>query len=552
MDLALTSSRRAFIKTAGAAALGVGAAAMMGAAQAMAAETPANDAAASVDDIVWDEEYDVLVVGGGCAGMVAAMVVASEGDGATCLLLEKGSSAYGSGNSIFSSGNMFVAADADEAFEYLKELRGEFSGTPDAVLRAFADELPQHRAWLESIGAGPDYIVDHPKDYGEWSEYPHSVVARQLTSNKEAPDGLDHIVKFLDAKLDADCFQAVTRHFEAPLVALVQDPASKAVLGGVYTYEGRQVYAKARRGVIMCCGGFENDDVMKQDYLSMPVSHPAAGVCNTGDGHRICAKLGADMWHMNSYAGGWNNAIKVDGSQMAEYRTLKKNQGISVGVNGRRYYQDWDGSTMYKDWRDTDMTLNYGCRHGHYNVGGDWAALPQPVTSWFVFDQNGLDKSAYLGQYASTNTVFTQMEVTEAEYVVDPEADGYGYKADTLEELAQKAGLPEGEFLATIERWNAAVANGVDEQFYRPADTFIAIDTPPFYAVRCCPELLNTDGGPRRDECARILDIDGQPIPGLYSAGEFGSVWCDKYQGAGNISECLAFGRIAARQALGR
>ena len=64
--------------------------------------------------------------------------------------------------------------------------------------------------------------------------------------------------------------------------------------------------------------------------------------------------------------------------------------------------------------------------------------------------------------------------------------------------------------------------------------------------------MLNTDGGPRRDEKARILDIDGEPIPGLFSAGEFGSVWCDKYQGAGNISECLAFGRIAARSALAR
>ena len=65
--------------------------------------------------------------------------------------------------------------------------------------------------------------------------------------------------------------------------------------------------------------------------------------------------------------------------------------------------------------------------------------------------------------------------------------------------------------------------------------------------MKCLPEVLNTDGGPRRNEKAQILDLDGNPIPRLYSAGEFGSVWCDKYQGAGNISECLAFGRIAAR-----
>ena len=144
------------------------------------------------------------------------------------------------------------------------------------------------------------------------------------------------------------------------------------------------------------------------------------------------------------------------------------------------------------------------------------------------------------------------MEVTKAENVVDPEADGYGFKADTIEELEEKAGIPSGELVRTIDRWNTAVDAGEDDQFWRPADTFVRIDTPPFYAVRCCPEVLNTDGGPRRDEKARILDIDGEPIPGLFSAGEFGSVWCDKYQGAGNISECLAFGRIAARSALAR
>ena len=548
--MSLEATRREFIKTATATTMGIAAAQMMQAAYAMAAETPANDVASSVDEIQWDEEYDVLVVGGGCAGMASAVVVATEGDGASCLLLEKGPSSYGNGNSIFSSGNCFTGENADDIFEYLKELRGEFTGTPDAILRAFANELPQHRDWLASIGAGPDYIEDHPKKYGEWGELEHSVVARQLRSVSDAPDGLNHVVKFLDAKLDADCSDVVTRLFNAPLVALIQDPATKQILGGVYTYEDKRIYVKANKGVIMCCGGFENDDVMKQDYLSIPVSHPAAGVCNTGDGHRICAKLGADFWHMNSYAGGWNNAIKIDNSEKAAYRTLKKNQGISVGTNGRRYYQDWDGSTMYKDWTGTDIRLNYGCRHGHYNIGGDWAALPQPTTSWFIFDQNGLDHSAYLGQYASTNTVYSQMEVTEAEYVVDPEADGFGYKADTLEELAEKAGLPVEEFVKSINRWNAAVEAGEDEQFYRPADTFISINTPPFYAVKCCPEVLNTDGGPRRDEHARIIDVDGNPIPHLYSAGEFGSIWCDKYQGAGNISECLAFGRIAARSVL--
>lgn len=544
MTSELVHSRRNFIKAAG--IVGLGAVAGLAGCQA---GTPQNDAGSTGGDAAWDEEYDVLVVGGGAAGMAAALTVATEGDGTSVLLLEKGPSELGNGNSIFSSGVIFTGDDPDALFSYLQELRGEFTGTPDDVLKAFADEMVEHRAWLKSLGATDDQVLDYPGNSSEWSELPHGSAAKGILFNKEDPDEMTHVVKFLSAKLDEHA-QTVTRVNEAPLTSLVQDPETKRVLGGVYERKGSIVRVRTRKGVVMCCGGFENDDLMKQDYLSYAKSHPAAGMCNTGDGHRICAKLGADMWHMNSFAGGWNNAVKLDGSEMAPYRMLKKNQGFSVGTNGRRFYMDWDGSTMFEDWTGTDITLNYGCRHGHQNVGGDWATLHQPSVSWFVFDRNGLAKSAYLGKYASTNTLMTQTKVTDADFDVDPVADGYGYKADTIEELAAQMGVPEKELANTVRIWNEACAVGDDAQFHRPAATLVPIDAPPFYAVKCMPEILNTDGGPRRDAQARIVDIDGAPIPRLYSAGEFGSVWCDKYQGAGNISECLAFGRIAARNVL--
>ena len=90
----LAQSRRHFIKTAamGTACAGVAA----GAGIARASE--ANEAAATVNQIVWDEETDVLVVGSGMAGLAAACTVATEGDGATCLLLEKGTNGTGNGN----------------------------------------------------------------------------------------------------------------------------------------------------------------------------------------------------------------------------------------------------------------------------------------------------------------------------------------------------------------------------------------------------------------------------------------------------------------------
>ena len=77
-----------------------------------------------------------------------------------------------------------------------------------------------------------------------------------------------------------------------------------------------------------------------------------------------------------------------------------------------------------------------------------------------------------------------------------------------------------------------------------------AIDRPPYYAIATYPVLLNTQGGPRRDEYCRVLRPDGTPLPGLFSAGELGSIWNRLYPGTGNISECLVTGRIAADAAL--
>ena len=79
---------------------------------------------------------------------------------------------------------------------------------------------------------------------------------------------------------------------------------------------------------------------------------------------------------------------------------------------------------------------------------------------------------------------------------------------------------------------------------------FEKIGEGPFFAVELSPSMLNTQGGPRRNEKAQIVRPDGTPIPRLYSAGELGSIYSYLYQGTGNIGECLAFGRIAARQAV--
>ena len=71
----------------------------------------------------------------------------------------------------------------------------------------------------------------------------------------------------------------------------------------------------------------------------------------------------------------------------------------------------------------------------------------------------------------------------------------------------------------------------------------------PFYALEIGPTMLNTQGGAKRNEKAEVLDVNGNPIPHLYSAGEMGALFADMYNGGGNLGECVAFGRIAGANA---
>ena len=110
--------------------------------------------------------------------------------------------------------------------------------------------------------------------------------------------------------------------------------------------------------------------------------------------------------------------------------------------------------------------------------------------------------------------------------------------------------VPVDELTTTVKQWNECCANGKDIYFHRPESTLVPVSEPPFYAQLCAPSFLNTDGGPVRAADGAILDYDGKPIAGLYSAGEFGSIWGHYYEGGGNVAECMIFGRISAQSAV--
>ena len=531
-----SQTRRSFIKTAGiVSAAGIAAsAALSGVGTALADQMP-------MDAVDWDEEFDIVIVGAGVAGAAAAVTVATEGQGATCLLAEKMSSPMG--NTPFSDGSVLFGNDVEALYAYMKEMAGEHATTPDETLRVYAEAACGLKDWIfGDLGANYETSgTSEPttaEDFGgnsaaEYPEYEHSYSVGKIRLGKgegAADDEPKHIIQHLN-KLIAEHADVIDFRCDFGLTDLVRDWATGRVVGAVIG--GKNI--KANKGVIMCCGGFEANAQMKADYLSAPWARRIAGRCNEGDGITMCARCGADMWHMNSCAGFWTSMSAID-SDTCLMRT-PKDQGITVGVNGRRFYMDWD-TDVSLDWdtfTERDLRMHVGSRHGHMQFGGEWPHLPMPAVTWLFVGAAG---------YQSI------LENKMMNITWDP-MDGWGYSADTLEGLAETIGVPAEELVRSVEQWDECCTNGEDVYFHRPASTLNPIGDGPYYALYCPPTMLNTDGGPRRSAKGEILDLDGQPIPHLYSAGEFGSIWANMYQGAGNLGECLAFGRISARNCLG-
>ena len=490
-------SRRNFIKASSMAALGAAALGLAGCGP-KPAQNSANDAATSVADIAWDEEYDVIVVGAGAAGLATAVAMATEGGDLSTLLLEKGSTLIGSGNSPVCSGSFHITDEPDAFAVYMKAMLGGMSATPASVYETYAQGAAENWKWLSGLGMKEDDVKVTPQGDGkaEWFELENSGSFSKCQFKKDnADEDRTHISKFLSSVLEQYPDQ-VTRKTSAPLTALVQDPETKAVIGAVYEDKNKSVYAKARKGVVMTCGGFENDPEMLQDYLSFERMHAAGASTNTGDGHRICAKLGAGMWHMNSFAGAWSNGISLDGEKTMPYRSLKKALGIVVGVNGRRFYQEWEGTTMFTKGEEGPLSLHYGCRHGHQNFGGEWKMLPLPDKQWFRvrFRRQALRRLHGQGR--------GQQHVAEPnrENRDRPRHRRGGRRLRAHGRHHRGAGRAHGgarrragEHRERVERLVRERRGRAVPPPLRPAGP---VSTPPFYAIPCIPEILNTDGGP--------------------------------------------------------
>jgi hypothetical protein len=122
---------------------------------------------------------------------------------------------------------------------------------------------------------------------------------------------------------------------------------------------------------------------------------------------------------------------------------------------------------------------------------------------------------------------------------------GFFQCAQTVKDLAALMDVPAAILEDTLAAWNKGCAEARDDAFGRRPESMVPLRTPPYYVGRVWPIVVNTQGGPVHNVRQQVMNPFGEPIPGLYAAGELGSVFGHLYMSGGNLAECIVGGAIA-------
>lgn len=289
-----TFSRRSFVKGAaltGAAGLG-----------AMMLGGCSSSSTASYLPAKWDAEADIVAIGYGAAGAATAITASMEGLG-SCIVLEVAPEGEEGGNSRVCGQNMLIPQDAASAIEYQKNLNSVYTLSEDAneeqaLYEAWANELVKNKEWLEELGAK---VTATNMNSHEFPEVPgnENGATCYLIDNGVGNEALWNVLKEQEEELGLDV------RYGTRALHIVRNPETNEALGVEADQDGTTVYIKANKGVVLSCGGFENDPVLRKTFA------PSANYWDTifgtpynrGDGFRLVAPFGADIWHTNNFTG---------------------------------------------------------------------------------------------------------------------------------------------------------------------------------------------------------------------------------------------------------
>lgn len=440
------------------------------------------------------ESADVVIIGAGGAGLAAAVEAAE--NGASVILVEKmplvgGNTNYATGG-MNAAGTRFQAEggieDSPELFFGDTMAGGQEENNPDLV-RLLSIEAVNSVNWLTGLGADLS-------DVGRLGG--HSVNRTHRPSGGAAVGG--HLVEVL--KSTADELGVDTRTWTEAVEILSSEGRVTGVR--VRNLQEENEYVIEAQAVILAAGGFGASPEMIVEYDPDlegfgTTNHSGA----TGDAFDLAEGLNVNLVDM-AFIQTHPTVVPGKGTMITE--AVRGNGAILVNRNGERFVNELDT-------RDVVSA----------------AELAQPGgTGLLIFDQGVRESLSAIERYINNGLV------TEAE---------------SLEALAELLDIPANEVLSTVASYNTAVQAGVDPAFGR-ASLARALETAPYYAVEVGPAVHHTMGGIQIDIDARVIDQNGEPIPGFFAAGEnTGGIHGANRLGGNALADIITFGRIAGRNA---
>ena len=473
-------------------------------------------------------ECEVLVVGGGAAG--GATAINAHDGGADVLIAEK-MSAIG-GNCHVCGG--FIMTPKDMKFvDYLNTLA--FNTVDPEIIETFVREAMHNADWIGKLGG--DSTVFYPLQVfypgpEAGAGYPHVPGAEYIDrlgvgekEGEELPPGRRYW-NLLKRNIERRGIRTMT----STLVKELVKNDKGEVVGAIAEHEGERIFIKAKKAVVLTTGGYENDPALKWDnYPCRPIAF-VGSPGNTGDGVRLAQKAGAGLWHMTNMVSTF--AFQAPGYEAAFPIAFYTTEFIFVDKYGKRFM------------RETGIDVHEYAR-GFAYFDTDRVEYPR-IPSWAIFTERQRRMGPLFSGFVGINReLYKWSEDNSAEI-----AKGWIIQAKSLAELARKMSVDESTLTNTLATYNGYCQAGEDADFGRPKEHLAPIEGPLYYAIQIMPALFCTQGGPRRDKNARVLDPDGSPILKLYAAGELGSITGFLYQGGSDLAESIVFGKIAARNAV--
>jgi succinate dehydrogenase/fumarate reductase flavoprotein subunit len=465
----------------------------------------------AVSPSVWDAEYDVIVIGFGGAGANASIAAAEAG--AKVLLTEKAPEGHEGGNTRYCAQVILNYWDYDKGLAYVTAANEGYEHMTPDMLNFIVKSSRENADWLESIGVmrpkastGTTPLGEYPELPGADTAYVDFIMDSSILSGKTYWESMR---KAVVARKDR-----ITVWFESPAKRLIQDPATKTVTGVQIQRGGKTLNVRAKNGVVMAMGGFENNEEMVENYTERERMFPLGSPYNTGDGVKMAIDVGADLWHMNALSGPWIT-VKTPDMDRAYFNSMVQNlaknyAAIYVGKDGSRFMNE-------SGWQ----------RHGHAYYSGSFYSQTTPDPMYIIFDESARKAGLVVPPSFSADL--------SAEI-----ANGTIVQAETNGELARKIGVrvdsPQPNVTAQaypgwdetyrtaglvnqVKAYNQYCVGKFDPQFNRRPNTLVPIAQAPFYAMELQPAMVNTQGGARRNLEMEVLTPYGEVIPHLYSAG---------------------------------